>query len=75
MSWLNFIQREDRSFPDYKQPCWYFDAGVGWKIPLGNKGNFFSAGITPKQLKGERIGYGPLVGGQFIQYPEKFENT
>jgi hypothetical protein len=74
--WLNFIQKESRSFPDYKQPSWYYDAGLGWEIPLGEKTAFLlSAGFTLKKLDGERIAYGPVIGGRPNTYMEKFENT
>lgn len=75
--WLNFIQREQQSFPDYKQPSWYYDAGMGWKIALKNKAAILlSAGYTLKQLKGERIIFGgPVIGGQPTERKETFENT
>jgi hypothetical protein len=75
-TWLNSLDRESRSFPDYDQPSWYYDAGVGWKIPLGTKTAFLlSAGFTLKQLKGHRTAYGPTIGGRLNEYEEKFENT
>jgi hypothetical protein len=74
--WLNFIQRENHSFPQYQQPSMYYDAGMGWNIPIGDKTGFIvSAGYTIKQLKGERNNFGPMIGGQLHEYKEKFENT
>ena len=75
-AWPNFIQRENSSFPNYEQPSWYYDTGLGWKIPLGTKSAFLlSGGFTLKQLKGERSAYGPGIGGRFHEYKQKFENT
>jgi hypothetical protein len=74
--WLNFIQREEQSFPEYDQPLMYYDAGIGWNIPIGSKTGFIiSAGYSIKQLGGERVAYGPMIGGQLHEYKEKFENT
>jgi hypothetical protein len=75
--WLNFIQRSNRSLPKYKQPSWYYDAGIGWRISLKNKSAILmSAGYTLKQLKGERTNFnGPIIGGQRTQSREHFENT
>jgi hypothetical protein len=74
--WLNFIQRESSSFPEYKQPSWYYDTGLGWKIPLGTKTAFLlTAGYSLKQLNGDRRAFGPVMGGQITEYREKFENT
>lgn len=74
--WLNFFQNEHQSFPDYTQPSWYYDAGLGWKIPLSAKTGFIiTAGYSMKQLAGDRTAYRPGTSGQPFEYKEAFKNT
>lgn len=75
-AWLSFIEKEQQSFPEHEKDSWYYDAGIGWKIPLGVRTAFLlSAGYSLKQYEGSRIAYRPFTGGPAIEYREPFENT
>lgn len=59
--------------PDYSNNGLYYDAGLGYRLPLKKYALAFSAGYSGKQYKSENLRYRPCTSGTCPPYKEQFD--